>query len=79
MLKTTEVEPITIHPEDILISSEAEILQLAYREELSCPRCGLALQGFKRIEPWIYEGVVLVCLGGCSWRGRFQIEIQKPF
>jgi hypothetical protein len=61
-------ERIDPRPTDILTSNEAQVLQVADRAELACPRCGHVLGGAKTIEPGVYEGIVLVCLAGCGFR-----------
>ena len=68
-MREVETRPILVEPrpEDILTSREAEILQLADRSELPCPRCGGTLVG-ERIVSEVYEGVMLTCLIGCQWR-----------
>jgi hypothetical protein len=68
MAETIEIRRVLVRPENILTPSEAEVLQLADHEDLSCPRCALPLTGEKLIEERVYEDIVLVCLIGCGWR-----------
>ena len=68
MLKPLEAKHVHPRPTDVLTATEAQVLQLADRGELSCPRCGRGLGGEKIIEPGVYEGIVLVCLAGCGFR-----------
>ena len=64
-----EPKPVYIHlrPEDILTTLESEVLQLADRGELPCPKCGGTLFA-TRVVCEDYEGVVLKCLTGCQWQ-----------
>lgn len=66
----TETKPILVYPrpEDILTTSEAELLQLADRGELLCPRCGTSLSGDKFVEEGVYVGIELACLESCGFR-----------
>ena len=54
--------------ETTLTSTEAQVLRLADRGELSCPRCGQKLWGNGVVAEGIYAGVVLVCLADCGFR-----------
>ncbi len=66
----TEPKPVCVYPrpEDILTTPEAELVQLADRGELPCPRCGEPLWGDKLIKEEFYEGIALLCLEGCGLR-----------
>jgi hypothetical protein len=68
MRNADETKVIVPRPEDILTPSEAQVLHLADRGELPCPRCRQPLYGTKVIEPGLYEGIILICLAGCGFR-----------
>ena len=60
-----EYNSFAVYPEDVLNVSEYQVLMRAWRGELSCPRCGMALLGrffFRVVDGDQIKGVQLNCV-----------------
>ena len=60
-----EHNTFAVYPEDVLNVSEYQVLMRAWRGELSCPRCGMALLGrffFRVVDGDQIKGVQLNCV-----------------